>query len=65
MPPCLTLVVSSLVVGIVLVLSLRRPFTAPSVRALAKQLRKHPDQTLSIATTFPTPPLPVGASKEK
>jgi len=60
-----TLVVSSIIVAIVLVASLRRPFTAPSVRALAKHLRKHPDQSLSIPTTFPTPPLPAGASKEK
>jgi NADH-quinone oxidoreductase subunit H len=65
------LVVSSIVVAMALVLTLRKPFTAPSVRALARENRKRRDE--SSATTdgpesaepaFPTPPLPVGASKE-
>jgi NADH-quinone oxidoreductase subunit H len=65
------LVVSSIVVAAALVLSLRRPFTAPSVRALARQDRKNRRENLastggleSTAPAFPTPPLPVGASKE-
>jgi len=62
------LVISSIVVAIALVLTLRRPFTAPSARALARQLRKQPPESpesLSTATAFPTPPLPAAASKEK
>jgi NADH-quinone oxidoreductase subunit H len=67
------LVVSSIVVAVALVLSLRRPFTAPSVRALARQNRKHRDEIIGgTEPAFPTPPLlprkrevpPVGASKE-
>ncbi|HSS23206.1 MAG TPA: NADH-quinone oxidoreductase subunit NuoH [Mycobacterium sp.] len=64
------LVISSIVVAVVLVLSLRRPFSAPSPRARARQLRKQRRKSpASVSTTpvFPTPPLPaqkVGASKE-
>src|ERR1700759_1596775 len=66
------LVVSSIVVAATLVLNLRKPFTAPSIRALAREDRKRRDE--SSATTdgpespepaFPTPPVPVRASKEK
>jgi NADH-quinone oxidoreductase subunit H len=66
------LVTSSIVVAVLLVLSLRRPFSAPSPRARARQLRKHPDESIGTAPAFPTPPLPAelstpsaGASKEK
>ena len=66
------LVISSIVVAVLLVLSLRRPFSAPSARARARQLRKHPDESIGTAAAFPTPPLPAelstpsaGASKEK
>jgi NADH-quinone oxidoreductase subunit H len=68
------LVVSSIVVAVALVLSLRKPFTAPGVRALARENRKHRDEsTGGTEPVFPTPPLlprkrevpPVGASKEK
>jgi NADH-quinone oxidoreductase subunit H len=66
------LVICGVVVAVLLVLSLRRPFSAPSVRALARQLRKHPDESIGAASAFPTPPLPAelatpstGASKEK
>jgi NADH-quinone oxidoreductase subunit H len=62
------LVVSSIVVATALVLSLQRPFTAPGVRALARENRKRRDESTggpkSIEPAFPTPPLPVGASKE-
>ncbi|BBX95284.1 NADH-quinone oxidoreductase subunit NuoH [Mycobacterium lacus] len=60
------MVISSIVVAAVLVASLRRPFTAPSVRALSRQLRKRRSElqeSASTAPAFPTPPLP--ASKEK
>jgi NADH-quinone oxidoreductase subunit H len=65
------LVVSSIVVAGALVLLLRKPFTAPSIRAMERQLRRQGDETPSPAITepaFPTPPLParkVGASKEE
>ncbi|MBW0012904.1 NADH-quinone oxidoreductase subunit NuoH [Mycobacterium sp.] len=68
------LVISSLVVASALVLLLRRPFTAPSLRAMERQLRRQrgeaaaPGGAASIEPAFPTPPLPgqkVGASKEK
>jgi NADH-quinone oxidoreductase subunit H len=68
------LVICSIVVAAALVLSLRRPFSAPSARAPARALRKQrPEsaESISTATAFPTPPLPaqalpepVGASKE-
>jgi NADH-quinone oxidoreductase subunit H len=62
------LVVSSIVVAALLVLTLRQPFTAPSVRALARQNRRRrpesPGEPESSEPVFPTPPLPVGASKE-
>jgi NADH-quinone oxidoreductase subunit H len=64
------LVISSIVVAVVLVRSLRRPFSAPSPRARARQLRKQRLKSpASVSTTpvFPTPPLPaqkVSASKE-
>ena len=66
----LLLVISSLVVAGVLVLTLRRPFSAPSDRARARQLRKQrreSPESISTATAFPTPPMPtqkVDASKE-
>jgi NADH-quinone oxidoreductase subunit H len=66
----LILVISSLVVAVALVLSLRKPFSAPTARARARRLRKErSDSPESVSTTpaFPTPPLPaqeVGASKE-
>ncbi len=67
------LVVCSIVVAAALVLSLRRPLTAPSVRVPARQLRRERrDETEGTAPVFPIPPLPaqplaqpVGASKEK
>jgi len=66
------LVVSSLVVAGVLVLLLRQPFTAPSMRAMRRQLRQQrgerPGPVVPEAA-FPTPPLPQmsgeRASKEK
>jgi NADH-quinone oxidoreductase subunit H len=60
------LVISSIVVAVALVLSLRRPFSAPSARALARQRRQEPPETIDTDPGFPTPPLPasVGASKE-
>jgi NADH-quinone oxidoreductase subunit H len=69
------LVISSIVVAVLLVLSLRRPFSAPSPRARARQLRKQrlkSPASIGSAPAFPTPPLPAelltpsaGASKEK
>jgi NADH-quinone oxidoreductase subunit H len=59
------LVICGVVVAVLLVLSLRRPFSAPNVRALARQLRKQrPESSESIGTapTFPTPPLPAELS---
>jgi NADH-quinone oxidoreductase subunit H len=61
------LVVSSIVVAAALVLSLRKPFSAPGARALARQRRKQRAESVSTTSVFPTPPLPaqkVGASKE-
>jgi NADH-quinone oxidoreductase subunit H len=64
------LVACSAVFAVALVLTLRKPFSAPSARTLARRLRKerakHPE-SVSTASVFPTPPLPagqVGASKE-
>jgi NADH-quinone oxidoreductase subunit H len=62
------LVVSSLVVTAALLLLLRKPFTAPSIRALQRQLRRQDGAAEITEPAFPTPPLPahqVGASKEK
>jgi NADH-quinone oxidoreductase subunit H len=70
-----TLVVSSLVVAVVLVMSLRKPFSLPGPRAQArldrKRLDENPDRPEAPEPVFPTPPLPmkplarpVGASKE-
>jgi NADH-quinone oxidoreductase subunit H len=70
------LVVSSIVMAVALVLLLRKPFTAPGIRAMELQLRRRRHQAPSAeitqpespGTAFPTPPLPaqkVGASKEK
>ena len=69
------LVICSFVVAVVLVLSLRRPFSAPSPRTRARQLRKQRTESpasIGTAPAFPTPPLPAqavmpaaGASKEK
>jgi NADH-quinone oxidoreductase subunit H len=69
------LVVSSLVFAVAIVALLRKPFAAPSIRALERQLRKQRKESpglKSIEPVFPTPPLPkaltraqpVGASKE-
>jgi NADH-quinone oxidoreductase subunit H len=65
------LVVSSIVVAVALVLLLRKPFSPPGNRALARELRKHRD-AIPPPPAFPTPPMPgkvltssVGASKEK
>jgi len=60
------LVISSIVVAIALVLSLRRPFSGPSARALARQRRQERPESIGTDPAFPTPPLPasVGASKE-
>jgi NADH-quinone oxidoreductase subunit H len=62
------LVLCSLVVAVLLVLTLRRPFT-PGARALDRQLRKRrreSPESIDTAPAFPTPPLPeAGASKEK
>jgi len=60
------LVISSIVVAVALVLSLRRPFRAPSARALARQRRQERPESIGTDPAFPTPPLPasVGASKE-
>lgn len=60
----------SAVFAVVLVLTLRKPFSGPSDRALARQRRKElrdSPESVSTAPAFPTPPLPaqtVGASKE-
>ena len=62
------LVICSLVVAVLLVASLRRPFSAKRERALARRLRKQrreSPESIGTATAFPTPPLPAGASKEK
>jgi NADH-quinone oxidoreductase subunit H len=69
------LVICSFVVAVVLVLSLRRPFSAPSPRARARQLRKQRTESpasIGTAPAFPTPPLraqavtpAAGASKER
>ncbi len=64
------LVACSAIFAVALVLTLRKPFSAPSARALARQLRKERakgPESVSTAPVFPTPPLPaqqVGASKE-
>jgi NADH-quinone oxidoreductase subunit H len=63
------LVVTSIVFATLLVLSLRKPFSLPSARTQARQLRQRLDAapaqgTISTAPAFPTPPMPVGASKE-
>jgi NADH-quinone oxidoreductase subunit H len=64
------LVVCSLVVAVALVLTLRKPFSTPSNRALARELRKQRD-AVPLPPAFPTPALPgkvltpaVSASKE-
>ncbi|MGZ6777775.1 MAG: complex I subunit 1/NuoH family protein, partial [Mycobacterium sp.] len=65
------LVVSSIVVAVVLVFLLRKPFTTPSIRAMERQLRRHGElpSPVSPEAAFPTPPLPQlpgkHASKEK
>ncbi len=60
------LVVCSLVFAVVLVLLLRKPFTAPSIRAMERQLRRQQGSgPVGAETAFPTPPLPTRASKEK
>jgi NADH-quinone oxidoreductase subunit H len=61
------LVVSSFAFATLLVLSLRKPFSAPSARVLARRLRKERaagSEPISTEPAFPTPPMPVGASKE-
>jgi NADH-quinone oxidoreductase subunit H len=65
------LVVCSIVMTVALVLLLRKPFTAPGIRAMELQLRRQREETPApevAELAFPTPPLPaqkVGASKEK
>ena len=66
------LVASSIVFATVLVLSLRKPFSAPGIRALEKQLRREATKlpaAESPTPVFPTPPLPMkslaAASKEE
>jgi NADH-quinone oxidoreductase subunit H len=66
------LVISSIVVATVLVLLLRKPFTAPGIRAMERELRRGRDESTepqgpeTMGPAFPTPPLPAaGASKEK
>jgi NADH-quinone oxidoreductase subunit H len=59
------LVICSLVVAVLLVLSLRRPFSTPNVRALARQLgkqRHESSESIGAAPAFPTPPLPAELS---
>ncbi|CDO87515.1 NADH-quinone oxidoreductase subunit H [Mycobacterium triplex] len=65
------LVVCSLVFAVALVMLLRKPFSTPGNRALARELRKRAD-ALPPPPAFPTPPLPgkvltpaVSASKEE
>jgi NADH-quinone oxidoreductase subunit H len=69
------LVVSSLVFAVVFIALLRKPFAAPSIRALERELRRQRKDGTGLKTiepAFPTPPLPkaltraqpVGASKE-
>jgi NADH-quinone oxidoreductase subunit H len=66
------LVASSIVVAAALVLLLRKPFTAPGIRAMERELRRgrdeitEPQSPETLGPAFPTPPLPAaGASKEK
>ncbi|MEE6176181.1 NADH-quinone oxidoreductase subunit NuoH [Mycobacterium sp. 050134] len=63
------LVVSSLVVTVALVVLLRKPLTAPDIRAMDRQLRRKDGERptpVSPGAAFPTPPLPgKHASKEK
>lgn len=60
------LVVSSAVGATLLLFLLRKPFSAPSARALARRQRKlakqREDERAALGPTFPTPPLP---TKEK
>jgi NADH-quinone oxidoreductase subunit H len=65
------LVACSIVVTVALVLTLRKPFSPPGNRALARELRKRRD-AIPPPPAFPTPPMPskaltssAGASKEK
>jgi len=62
----LVLVISSIVVATALVLSLRKPFSVSSTRAL-KRRKQAEESAERIEPAFPTPPLPtqVSASKEK
>ncbi|EUA56081.1 NADH-quinone oxidoreductase subunit H domain protein [Mycobacterium intracellulare 1956] len=60
------LVVSSIVFATVLVMLLRKPFSAPGIRALERQLRRQAKKlpAASISTpVFPTPPLPAKEMK--
>ncbi|KAA1250403.1 NADH-quinone oxidoreductase subunit NuoH [Mycobacterium simiae] len=60
-----TLVVASLVVAVLVVTSLRKPFSVGSARAKRPpQGAASPGGSDSPEPLFPTPPLPVGASKE-
>jgi len=59
------LVICSIIVAVLLVLSLRRPFSAPGARALARQRRKQRregPESIGTASAFPTPPLPTELS---
>lgn len=70
----LVLVLSSLTVAAALVLSLRKPFSAPSARALARRHRREraeienlqspdgPETFSGLEPVFPTPPLPAQAT---
>ncbi|QLL10053.1 NADH-quinone oxidoreductase subunit NuoH [Mycobacterium vicinigordonae] len=69
------LVICSLVVGALLLATLRKPFSAPSPKARARQRRKELEERGSTEPVFPVPPLPLkkleqpigasDASKEK
>jgi len=60
------LVVCSTVFAAALLLSLRKPFSAPGIRALERQLRREAKKLTAISGStpvFPTPPLPAKAQK--
>lgn len=66
------LVISSLVFTVLLIFTLRKPFSTPGIRELEKQLKRQAKQLPGAhpaAPVFPTPPLPMkslaAASKEK
>jgi len=64
----LVLVIASFVMGVLLLALLRKPFSAPSARALARQRRKlnaDSAESVSAAPAFPTPPLPGQVAGQK